>query len=360
MKKRSEPERAVYKENTGRKKELKELLKSLQSGQNVAIIAPRRFGKTALISQALQQFQAKDISATYLDLLSNSTIELLSYSLIRETLKIHKLHKEFIAARKNLGSFYTNKALKPIAAAFPFITRLDDNTIDSWELLSKCLDFSHMLSASLNQELVCAYDHYGQSIHSESGGRLANLLSSKIVQNSSTAHLLAGRNESAFLSLKGIHLIRLGYIEKQILIDSLTKKFSWLKIKLPQKYLAGLVNLTKGHPYYTRLAFEQIILVHTQLGAIPSGKDLKNLMMAAERSYIEKVWEDLSHNKEYLHTMLALCKGSENIYQRLKVKKINVARAQKNLIGMGYLMKKESGGYTIADPLLELWLRKMS
>ena len=360
MGKRSERVRAVYKENTGREKELKELLKSLQTGQNIAIIAPRRFGKTALITQALQQFKGKRSSTVYLDLLSNSTTELFSNSLIRETLKNHKLHKEFMAARKDRGSFYTKKGLQTIAAAFPYMTRLDDNSMDSWDLLSKCLDFPHMLSASLNQKLVYAYDNYGNGIHSDSGGRLAKLLTSKIGQHTSTAHLLAGRNESAFLSLKGIHMIRMGYIENQILIDSLNKKFTRLKIKLPGKYTNALVQVTKGHPYYTRLAFEQIILAHSQLGAIPSSKDLKKRLIEAEKGYIEKVWEDLSHNKEHLHTMLALSHGSKNIYQRLKVKKINVARSQKNLEGMGYLLKKESGGYAIADPLLELWLRKNS
>lgn len=360
MKRRSEPARAVYKENTGRKKEHKSLLESLQTGQNVAIIAPRRFGKTALITQALQQFKGKHSSTAYIDLLSGSTTELLSSSLIKETLKNHKLHKEFMAARKDGGSFYTIKGLQTIAAAFPYVTRLDDNSLDSWDLLSKCLDFPHMLSASLNQKLVCAYDNYGNGIHSDSGGRLAKLITSKIGQHSSTAHLLAGRDESAFLSLKGIQMIRMGYIENQILIDSLNKKFTRLKIKLPKNYTNDLVQVTKGHPYYTRLAFEQIILAHSQLGAIPSSKDLKKLLMAAEKGYIEKVWEDLSHNKEYLHTMLALSQGSKNIYQRLQSKKINVARAQKNLEGMGYLMKKESGGYTIADPLLEYWLRKNS
>ena len=360
MKKKSEPVRAIYKENTGRKKELKELLKSLQTGQNVAIIAPRRFGKTALVTQALQQVKNKQVSTAYIDLLSRSTTELLSSALIKETLKNHKLHNEFMAARTDLGSFYTNKGLETIAAAFPYITRLDDHSLDTWDLLSKCLDFPHMLSASLNQKLVCAYDNYGSGIHIDSGGRLAKLLTSKIGQHTPTAHLLAGRNESAFLSLKGIHLIRMGYIENQILIDSLNKKFTQLKIKLPGKYTDSLVNKTKGHPYYTRLAFEQIILAHSQLGAIPSPKDLTILLMAAEKGYIEKVWEDLSHNKEHLHTLLALSRGSENIYQRLRAKKINVARAQKNLEGMGYLMKRDSGGYSIADPLLEYWLRQNS
>jgi hypothetical protein len=360
MKKKSLAVKVNYKEHTGRKKELKDLLQCLQTGQNVAIIAPRRFGKTALITQALKQIKGENISIIYLDLLSNSTTELLSNTLIKETLKNQKLHKEFMAARKDQDSFYTSKGLQTIAAAFPYITRLDDKSLDKWELLNQCMDFPHMLSASLNQKLVCAIDNLGNGIHSDAGGRLAKLIPSKLRQHTRTPHLLAGRNESAFLSLEGIHLIRMGYIENQILIDSLERKFTRLKIKLPPKYADSLVNMTKGHPYYTRLAFEQIMLAYSLENLLPQSKDLMKRLQAAVKNYIEKVWEDLSHNKEHFHTMLALSRGSKNIYQRLQYRKINVARAQKNLEGMGYLMKKESGGYAIADPLLEFWLRKNS
>ena len=85
---------------------------------------------------------------------------------------------------------------------------------------------------------------------------------------------------------------------------------------------------------------------------------MRNLLLTAEQAYVENTWEDLSHNKEYAFTMLALSEGSKNIYQRLKSKRINVARAQKNLEALGYLLKKETGGYAIADPILKYWLRK--
>ncbi len=343
-----------------RKKELKEIIKYIQSGQSVAIIAPRRFGKTALVQQALKDVKAVQSSTVYIDLLTKSTPELLSSALIRETLKNHKLHKEFLAARKSEDSFYSNKGLQNIAAAFPFISRLDDNSIDEWDLLSKCIDFPDALSLSLNQQLICAYDGFGNGANSDPGGKLTKFIYTKIKQHAGTTYIFAGHNESAILPLKGIQVMHLGYIEKQALIESLNKKFARLKIKLPRKYISDMVSFTKGHPYYTQLAFHQTILANALDGIPPKSKELMNRLLAADRGYIEKVWEELSHNKEYLLTMLALSEGSKNIYQRLKSKKINVARAQKNLEGMGYLMKKESGGYVIADSMLELWLRKNS
>ena len=94
-----------------RKRELKVLLDRIQAGQSVAIIAPRRFGKTSLIRQVLQQSKGNNTSTAFIDLLSNSTPELLSTTLIKEALKNHKLHKEFLAARQSVGSFYISNDL---------------------------------------------------------------------------------------------------------------------------------------------------------------------------------------------------------------------------------------------------------
>ena len=81
-------------------------------------------------------------------------------------------------------------------------------------------------------------------------------------------------------------------------------------------------------------------------------------MLVVEKDYLEKVWEDISRNKEYVYTLRALSEGSKNIYQRLKPKKINVARAIKKLEGMGLLFKDKDVGYYISDPLLEQWIIK--
>jgi hypothetical protein len=348
-----------YSEITGRKKELNETIKRLQSGQSVALIAPRRFGKTALLQQVLKEVKGDQNSAVFIDLLAKSTSELLSNALIKETLKNHKLHKEFLAARISKDSFYSNEGLRNIVAAFPHIARMDDIS-DAGDLLSECLDFPNALSLSLNQRMFCGYDNFGNSTNSDPGGKLTKLITKKTGQHTNTSYLFAGRNESVFLPQNKTYLIQLGYIENQWLIESLNKKFARLKIKLPKKYVAKVVSFTKGHPYYTQLAFYQTILANALNGTAPKPKELISQLLSAERGYIEKVWEDLTHNKEYLLSLLALSEGSENIYQRLKSTKINVARAQKNLEGMGYLMKKESGGYTIADPLLEYWLRKNS
>jgi len=93
-------------------------------------------------------------------------------------------------------------------------------------------------------------------------------------------------------------------------------------------------------------------------GSVPTPEKLLKQMIAVEKDYLEKVWEGISTNREYIYTLKTIAESEENIYKKLKPKKINVARAIKNLEGMGLLFKSETKGYYLSDPLLKYWILK--
>lgn len=66
-------------------------------------------------------------------------------------------------------------------------------------------------------------------------------------------------------------------------------------------------------------------------GSVPTPERLLKQMIAVEKNYLEKVWEDISTNREYIYTLKTIAESGENIYKKLKPKKINVVRAIKNL-----------------------------
>lgn len=293
----------------GRKKELKHLWECLKKGQNVAIIAPRRFGKTSLIAQALKQLKKEDSPTAIIDLFSSPTAELLSES----------------------------------------------------------LDFPDAVSEKHKKGMICVYEDMGNIQHMDQGEKIAALLKAKLRNHSHTSYIfsachlsdmegITGSGRSALLKKENI--IQLDLLNKQELVDALNKKFSKIKLKLPRHYLNDLVKLTKGHPYYTQQAIHQLILSYVLEGQIPKQKELPDHLLRLEKDYLELTWEAISRNREYVQILLALPSGSTNIYPRLKSKGINVARAQKKLEEMGMLKKNEQAGYTIADPLLELWIQK--
>lgn len=350
-----------------RKEELKFILGRLKSGENLAVIGPRRFGKSALIAQVLNQINKEKYLTCSVDLFATPTPELLSSYLIKEVLRNLKLHKVFRLFLKEESSLTRFPELLSLAKEFPVLAGLSGPEKDEWNLLSESLDFPDALARQQQKQMICVYDELESVRHMDQGARISALLNSKLESHSQTSYIftachlsnikqITGSGKSAIL--KQEHILHLDFINKQVLCDSISKKFSRLKLKLPPNYVESLVSLTKGHPYYTQQAIRELILSYVLDGSIPKQRELGERLLRLEKDYLEKSWESIARNREYVQILLALPSGSTNIYPRLMSRGINVARAQKKLEEMGMLLKNEQSGYSIADPLLELWIRK--
>ena len=350
----------------GREKELTLLMEYLKMGQSVVLVAPRRFGKTSLVLEALSRLKKQNFYTAFVDVFTNPTLDLLSSAIIEEVLKNHKLDKQFITAKNSATSMFRNLKLKAVLDDFQFIIGFADNTKNEWELLSESIDFVDDFSKKHKTKMVCAYDEFGDIKKFDPKGDLVKLFRSKIQQQTYSTYIFSGSFESVmqnmFVSSKApfyrlARIIHLEYMEKEILVANLKSRFIKLKIKLPGDYVKKMVELSQSHPYYTQLAFQQVVLFYTLNGHIPDLNELTGYMLAAEKDYLEKVWEDISNNREYVHTLRAIADNGKNIYKRLKTKNINVARATKKLEGMGILFKNSNRGYFISDPLLQIWIK---
>jgi AAA+ ATPase superfamily predicted ATPase len=350
-----------------RKAELKFLLGRLKKGQNVAVLAPRRFGKSALIAQVLNQINTQKYLTCSIDLFASPTPELLSIKLFKEVLRNLKLHKAFRLFLKEESSLTQFPELLSLAEEFPGLAEFSLPEKDEWKLLSESLEFPDAFARQQGKQMICVLEEMDSIRHMDQGARSAALLKSNLESSSQTSYIftachlsnikqITGSGKSAILKQENILI--LDFINKQVLKDSLSKKFSRLKLKLPRNYVESLVSLTKGHPYYTQQAVRQVILSYVLDGMIPKQKELGELLLRLEKDYLEKTWESIARNREYVQILLALPSGSANIYPRLMARGINVARAQKKLEEMGILLKNEQVGYSIADPLLELWIQK--
>lgn len=75
------------KDLVGRESIIREIIEYLKSGQSVAIIAPRRYGKTSVILEVLRQFYAQEYFTVYIDLFTTPTIRSLAQRITGDTLK---------------------------------------------------------------------------------------------------------------------------------------------------------------------------------------------------------------------------------------------------------------------------------
>jgi hypothetical protein len=351
----------------GREKELAMLIEYLKMGQSVVLVAPRRFGKTSLVLEALQHLKQQKYYTAFIDVFSNPTLEMLSATITREVLKNHMLNKQFAAARNSATKLIQNINLKTVIDDFQFIIDFADSAKDEWSLVSESINFVDTFSKKHNSKMVCAYDEFGDIRKFDPKGNLVKLFRANIQQHTNSAYIFSGSYESVmqnmFVSSKApfyrlARIIHLGYLEKDISTEYLYSKFQQLGIDFNESLPKEIVEKTIGHPYYTQLAFQQAILFRALQHKLPNIDELITEMLSAEKDYLEKVWEDISGNREYVYTLKYIAESGQNIYKRLSSKRINIARAIKKLEGMGFLFKDESKGYYLADPLFNLWINR--
>ncbi|RLD55830.1 MAG: hypothetical protein DRJ05_12325 [Bacteroidetes bacterium] len=354
------------KEFIGRGKELALLMEYMKMGQSVVLVAPRRFGKTSLVLEALSRLKKQNYYTAFVDVFTNPTLDLLSKAITEEVLKNHKLHKHFISAKNSATAMVQNIKLKAVLDDFQFIIGFADPSKNQWELLAESIDFVDAFGKKHKTKMICAYDEFGDIKKFDPKGDLVKLFRSKIQQQSNTTYIFSGSYETVmqnmFVSSKApfyrlARIIHLEYMEKGVLVANLAKKSKELEIKLSAKYIEEIVGLCQCHPYYSQLAFQQLVLFNTLNGRIPDLGELTEYLLSAEKDYLEKVWEDISNNREYVHTLVTIAENGQNIYKRLKPKNINVARATKKLEGMGLLFRDDVKGYYISDPLLQIWIK---
>lgn len=124
-------------------------------------------------------------------------------------------------------------------------------------------------------------------------------------------------------------------------------------IETPDDLIESTLDYLKCHPYYSQLAAQQLFIYYQIHGTIPTLDQLIEAILDADRSYLDKVWEDLSSSKEDTLLLLTyLSTRTQGVYGYAASIGINAGRAIKKLSGLGVLYKDE-GGYQFYDPMLQ-------
>ena len=76
-----------------RKDETQRLVSTLESGNNVVLYAPRRYGKTSLVFKVMAELEAKNCLCIYFDLLSVYSLESFAKSFLLKIKEKQNLHR---------------------------------------------------------------------------------------------------------------------------------------------------------------------------------------------------------------------------------------------------------------------------
>jgi hypothetical protein len=357
---------------TDRVQELDELSRDILNGQNVAIIAPRRYGKSSLLRRAAQQLGQSGVLVSEVDLMKTPNKEKLASKLAKT---IHDdIASPLFRAKERLRVFSTLRVtpvvtIDPRDATPSFSFAAGHSREDLDATLEHLLELPAQLAAERGRKVALIIDEF-QEITSIDP-RLPALMRSIFQEQGEVAHVYAGskrdmmrrlfthENEPFFRSAKVTELARIPVDDFKRFLRA---QFDRTDRAVDDDAVDELLAITRGHPYGTQeLAYA--LWEEVPQGFTATVEDVRRALasvLRSENAHFSRVWEKASRTQRLVLQALAVEPGSvfsAEYRRRFELPAPStVQRAIEALVSDELVEAPPGGGYRIAEPFLPEWV----
>ncbi|MCU0288630.1 MAG: ATP-binding protein [Acidobacteria bacterium] len=354
-----------------REKEIAQIKNDLLNGINIILYAPRRFGKTSLVMQILNDLKKNQIKTVYLDLFQVYSLE----SFIR-------LYASKVMESSGFSMKKTIKSLKAYIRGIipsmgldddgkPILSFSYDSKIPKESSLLDVLDLPKKLK-SKNEKWVIVFDEF-QEINRLDGDIIEKQFRSVFQFHHDIAYIFMGSKTHLMLNMFGDKrrafynigkLQKIDKISAREMIAHMETEFKQGGFSFHRGIFEKVLSYTDNIPYYNQYLASQI----WQL-AKENEKDI-------DEELVEKaVLQILDNQGDYYYTLLnqltvyqrsvlhAFVREQENIYSKEYTHKHGLSsvsstqRALKRLVELEIIEKIEEK-YVFSDPFFPLYLRQ--
>jgi hypothetical protein len=350
---------------TDRADELSALCNDMRNGQNVALIAPRRYGKSSLLRRAEQELVAGGVLVAGIDLLKTPTKERLAGKLARA---IHdEIASPLFRAKERLRIFANLRVTPTIAVdahdgtpTFTFTPTHRREDMDA--TLERLLELPAQLAAERGRRVVLAFDEF-QEI-TEIDPNLPGLMRSVFQEQPDVAHVYAGsrrdmmhrlftdENEPFFRSAK---VMELDVIAPSLFAEFVEERFASTGRLLAPGVAVRLVEITRGHPYGT----QELAYAMWELGDLDEAVES---VVRSENAHFTLAWSSASRVQRLVLQALALEPGGVYGFDYRARHDLpgasTVQRAVEQLVVDELVERRQDGGFDLAEPFLREWIAR--
>jgi hypothetical protein len=356
---------------TDRDDELTRLKADIRNGQNVAVIAPRRYGKSSLVKAALSDLIGEGFLVVEVDLMTTPTKERLAAKLAKS---IHDdVATALFRAKERLRIFNSLRIVPSMTVdtngvmSFGFSAARAEADVDA--TIERLLELPVEIAADKGRRLVVSFDEFQEITAIDP--RLPALMRAVFQQQPDVAHVYAGsrremmrrlfndENEPFYRSAKTMEI---GPIPVPLFAVFVKAQFDRTDRGVSDEAVDRLLAVTGGHPYATQeLAYA--LWEEVPEGFSGSGGDLDEALRAvlrAENARYTLIWEAATRPQKLLLQALAREPGRpfSNAY-RLRhdlPPTSGVQRALRPLLDGELVRKEPDGHYDLAEPFLREWI----
>ncbi len=362
---------------TDRESELASLEADLRNGQNVALIAPRRYGKSSLVRRATQELLAEGVLVAEVDLMKTPTKERLAAALARS---IYRDLAKGLATKeeghaKDPLKMFAGLRIAPVITvnpedasySFSFTASHVEEDIDA--TLERLLELPGQLASEQRKRVVIYFDEFQEITAIDP--KLPTLMRAVFQEQPEVAHVYAGskrdmmkrlfsdRNEPFYRSAK---VMEIGTIAPDLFKQFVKARFDATDRGIADAVLDDLLSITAGHPYGTQE------LAYALWEEVPDGftamaTDLEAALKAvlrAENAHFTLLWEKISRAQRLVLQALAAepgrvqASGYRSAFELPAAS--TVQRAIEALVRDELVSRRPDGAYAIIEPFLGEWV----
>lgn len=248
---------------TDRLSEVREIVADVRNGQDVVILAPRRYGKSSLVWRAAQQLVASKVLVAQVNLMTTPTPAKLAEKLARA---IHDdVASPLFRAKERLRVFQGLR-VRPTVTVDP-----DDTSVsfgfdlgaaseeDVSATLERLLELPAELAAQRNRRVALVFDEFQEILDIDD--RLPRLMRSVFQEQPDVAHVYLGSRRHMMRRLfsdeqepfwRSAKQVELDVIAPELFVAFLRERFAETGRTLTDDALDRLLDVTGGHPYATQ------------------------------------------------------------------------------------------------------------
>jgi hypothetical protein len=360
-----------------REAEVQELKFDAMNGQDVVIIAPRRFGKSSLVWRTMRELAAADVLVAYVNLMTTPTRERLAGRLaaaIYEDVASRSQRAAESLLRPFRGLRVTPSiTVDPDAGTYSFTFGVGHAPADIDATIERLLELPGELAAEEGKRVVLVLDEF-QEIEGIDPA-LPRLMRTIFEQQPEVARIYLGsrrhmmerifndENEPFWRSAKRVEL---GPIDVGDWVPFIVDRFKRTRKRAARDLAGDLVERTAGHPYATQ-ELSYFLWEEVPFDAAATSEHLDRAVAAvlrSENSHFQLRWEEASTAQKLLLAALAEEPGrpmTSDYRRRHGLPTAATIQTALRALEQRELVAQAPGerDHRIAEPFLAEWIRAL-
>jgi hypothetical protein len=357
---------------TDREDEIAELRNDIRNGQDVVVLAPRRYGKSSLMWRVAQDLLRRRVLVASVDLMTTPTVGKLAEKLARA---IH----EDVASRREKAldrlRVFGGLRIKPSVNVDPDTGRLSFGfdagyrPEDLRETLEHLLALPGQLGAERGRPVALIFDEFQEIVDIDPA--LPRLMRAVFQEQPEVAHVYLGsrrhmmrrlfsdENEPFWRSAKPIEL---GVIAPDAFSSYIAERFAATGRRIDPQVVEAVLETTGGHPYATQeLCYFMWQLTPRRATAERATLDeaLRGVLRS-ENAHFTTVWDHASAQQRLLLQALAAEPGralTTDYRRRRELPSTSTVQSAVTALERLELVVNQRGEVRIAEPFLAEWIR---